>query len=322
MAMPGDLALWNGAPALEIIRKSRSIEELADEKGPPLEESSRQRGGTKVFQYQSGCPFRAFVELRLGAEPLEFPAAGLDPRQRGILVHSSLEEIWKHLRTHEALCSARDLNDLIRRSVDVAINRLEMERGSAIPGRFAALEKERLRQLIAEWLEIEKNRQPFEVIQPEGERFAEVSGIRCRVKIDRIDRLSDGREIIIDYKTGDPNLQVWETDRPDEPQLPLYSTIHEKRLAGVLFAQIKTGKLRFLGLVDDDIEMPGGIRVDLPARIREWRAILEKLGEEFRAGHAETNPKNPGRQCRFCTLALLCRFSDKNTVPEEGEDTQ
>ncbi len=311
--------LKNSPSIAKIIFKSRSIEILTDEKGPPLEESSRQRGGTKVFQYQSGCPLRAFVELRLGAEPLEFPAAGLDPRQRGILVHSSLEEIWKQLRTHAALCSTADLPGLIQRAVDAALVRFERERGSAISARFAELEKERLRQLIAEWLEVEKHREPFEVVQPEGERFAEVSGIRCKVKIDRIDRLTDGREVIIDYKTGEPNLQFWDTDRPDEPQLPLYSTIHEKPLAGVLFAQIKTGKLKFLGLVDKDVEMPGGVHVDLPAQIKAWRAVLEKLGSDFRAGNAEADPKNPGKQCRYCPLAILCRIAETETALDDEE---
>jgi probable DNA repair protein len=310
-ATPDDLNLQSGPSMVEIIRQSRSIEKLIDAKGPPLIESSRQRGGTKVFQYQSGCPFRAFAELRLGAEKLEFPMPGLDPRQRGILVHYTLEEIWRELRTHEALCSLMDLPSLTRRSVDAAMARFNLERGTTLPRRFAEPEQERLRQLIADWLEIEKARQPFEVVRPEGERFAEVSGIRCKVKIDRIDRLLDGREVIIDYKTGDPSLQFWETDRPDEPQLPLYSTIHEKPLAGVLFAQIKTGKLRFLGLVDNDVAMPGAVPVDLAAQIQAWRAVLEKLALDFRSGHAEVNPKDPAKNCRYCPQPCFCRIAEK-----------
>jgi len=146
-----------------------------------------------------------------------------------------------------------------------------------------------------------------------------VSGIRFKVKIDRIDRLSDGREVIIDYKTGDPYPQSWETNRPDEPQLPLYSTIHEKPLAGVLFAQIKPGKLRFLGFVDANVSMPGGIPVDLSARIKEWRNILEKLGSDFRAGHAEVDPKDVQIQCRYCPQPCFCRISESKTRLKEEE---
>lgn len=318
-AAPEDLNLWNGDSIQEIIRQSRSVEILVDEKGPPLVESSRQRGGTKVFQYQAGCPFRAFAELRLGAEKLEFPVPGLDPRQRGILVHSALEEIWKQLRTHAALCLEKDLPEAIRGSIETALARFEQERGSALPPRFADLERARLQRLLTDWLEFEKKREPFEVVQPEGERFAEVSGIRFKVKIDRIDRLSDGREAIIDYKTGEPNARSWETDRPDEPQLPLYSTIHEKPLAGVLFAQIKPGKLRFLGFVDNNVSMPGGVPTDLSARIKEWRAMLEKLGSDFRTGHAEVDPKNPGKTCRYCPQPFFCRISESKIRRKEEE---
>jgi ATP-dependent helicase/nuclease subunit B len=317
-ATPNDLNLWSGASAVEAIQQSRSIEKLIDEKGPPLGETAWQRGGSKVFQYQSGCPFRAFVELRLGAENLEFPVPGLDDRQRGTLVHAVLEEVWKQLKTHAALCSSPNLSEVIQKSVDIAIARLEQDRGVPLPARFSALERERLQKLITAWLEIEKTRQPFEVVQPEGERFADVSGIRCKVKIDRIDRLPDGREVIIDYKTGNPSSRSWESDRPDEPQLPLYSTIHEVPLAGVLFARIKTGNLRFLGLVDNNVTIPNCDPIDLGDRVKEWRTVLEKLGSDFRAGHAEADPKKPAKQCRYCGLACLCRISEATLEQEEA----
>jgi RecB family exonuclease len=189
----------------------------------------------------------------------------------------------------------------------------------ALPAAFAALERQRLQRLITDWMEIEKNRPPFEVVQPEGERVAEVGGIRCKVKIDRVDRLVDGREVIIDYKTGETNHRSWESDRPDDPQLPLYGTIHDKPLAGVLFARLKTGDLRFLGLVNNDLAMPGCDPVDLGAQIQHWRTVLEKLGKDFRAGHAEVDPNNPNKQCRYCDLACLCRISETKTMLGEEE---
>jgi ATP-dependent helicase/nuclease subunit B len=312
-----DLNLWSGSSVTDVIRKSREAETFIDEIAPPLGETAWQRGGTRVFQYQSGCPFRAFAELRLGAEKLESPSPGLDPRERGTLVHAVLEEVWKNLKTHEALCSNRNLGEIIDNAVVVAIAQLERNRGSALAKAFAALERERLRQLVVDWLEIDKNRQPFEVIKPEEEKFAEVVGIRFKVKIDRVDRLADGREMIIDYKTGVTSQRSWDSDRPDEPQLPLYSTIHEKPLAGVLFARVKAGDMRFLGLINSDLSMKGCDPVDLAARISEWRTVLEKIGSDFKAGRAEVDPKDTAKQCRYCDLACLCRISDLNAPSEE-----
>ena len=52
------------------------------------------RGGTRVLADQAACPFRAFAKWRLSAEALEEPESGLDPRDRGKLLHALMREIW------------------------------------------------------------------------------------------------------------------------------------------------------------------------------------------------------------------------------------
>lgn len=308
---PTDLPRSRSATCMDSILQARAVEQIVDEQGPPLGEEAWQRGGTRVFQYQAACPFRAFVELRLGAEDLEAPAPGLNARQRGTLVHAALEEFWNEVRTHEALCNRPDIIDAVRRAVALAIQRFEEDRGASLPERFAALERRRLERILTDWLELEKRREPFEVIKPEGERDAEVGGIHFRVKIDRIDRIAGGRDVIIDYKTGTSSVRTWETERPEEPQLPLYSVVYgERPLAGVLFGQLKTGEVKFKGLVDGAVVIPGADSDDLAGRIDGWRKVMERLAADFRAGHAEADPKEPAKSCRYCSLACLCRIAE------------
>jgi len=312
-----ELKLVDSRPYAEKIQSSRKMDQLIDELAPPIE--SWDRGGTKVFLFQAACPFRAFAELRLGAETLEVPAPGLDARRRGTLVHTALEEFWKEVRTHDDLCARDDIADVIRASVRTAIERLRGYSGREIPQRFAELEYRRLERLLGDWLEIERQRSAFEVVQPEGERYADLGGIHVRIRPDRIDRLPDGSELIIDYKTRQTSVNEWTTERPDEPQLPFYSATHDHQLAGVMFGQLKAGDLRFRGWSSAPGMVPGADSTDLAAMVAEWRTVLERLAGEFRAGHAEAGPKNRAKSCRYCSLAGLCRVVEYHSIEDEEE---
>ncbi len=309
-AAPETLPASETSTCVRAIQASHAVEQLVDKQGPPLGEEAWARGGARVFQHQAACPFRAFAELRLGAEDLEVPTPGLDAKERGTLIHAALEEFWKEVRTQAALCALADLPAVVRQAVARAVAHFEDRRGAPLPERFAELERERLEEILCGWLELEKRRGPFEVIQPEEERTAEVGGIRFKVKIDRIDRISGERDLIIDYKTNKPNIKSWEGERPDEPQLPLYSVVYGKPLAGLLFGQLKTGELKFKGVVDAGVSIPGAEPGELGERIAEWRVVMERLAAEFRSGHAEPDPKLAAKTCRYCPLPSLCRIAE------------
>jgi len=312
-----ELGLDDSPAYVETIQASREMDQLVDEQAPPIE--SWERGGTTVFQFQAACPFHAFAELRLGAETLEIPVPGLDARRRGTLVHTALEEFWKEVRTHDALCSRGDIGEVIRTSVRTAIERLQRASGGELPRRFSELESRRLERLLGDWLEIEKQRSAFEVIQPEGERYADLGAIHVRIRPDRVDRLPDGSDLIIDYKTRQTSVNEWTSERPDEPQLPLYSATHNRPLTGVVFGQLKAGDLRFRGWTSASGIVPGAESADLASMVGEWRTVLERLAGEFRAGHAEAGPKDRSKSCRYCSLAGLCRVAECYSLGDEEE---
>lgn len=316
-AAPEDLGLSCCPDFVRIVRASGQVESFEDARGPALSEGTWQHGGTRVFQYQALCPFRAFAELRLGAEPSPFPEPGLSAMERGTAVHAALEYLWRTLRTHRRLCEIGEceLALLLAEASREALRRIEQARGE-LPPRFADLERGRLERLLRRWLELERGRPFFEVLELEGLHEVELAGIRARVRVDRIDRLEDGRDLILDYKTGRCSAADWEGERPSEPQLPLYAVSHHAPLAGISFARIKTGDMCFIGLASGCEPAPGIRPDDLKQRLAEWRAALEELGRRFREGRAEVDPKRDA--CRLCGLQPLCRVYEAERIPAEG----
>jgi ATP-dependent helicase/nuclease subunit B len=297
---------------LGVVRESSLLESIEDHTAPPFQDAAAP-GGVRVFEFQAQCPFRAFAELRLDAEPLETPAPGLDPAERGTLVHRALGAVWSEIKSHKRLCACgeEELAAIVRASVEPAMDWIAVKRG-ALPAKLAAIERGRIERLVLEWLAIERQRAPFTMVEFERERYAEAGGVRCKVKVDRVDRLDDGREVIIDYKTGRPAVRAWEGDRPEAPQLPLYAISHTQPVAAVLFGQVKVGEAGFKGYAAADGVAPGAETRDLEAEIGQWHTVLDRLGADFRAGVANVDPKD-ARACRRCSLAPLCRFAESET---------
>jgi ATP-dependent helicase/nuclease subunit B len=291
-----------------LMRASAAFDEMVDENGPELVQSD-STGGAALFKDMAACPFRAFSKHRLGARPLEDTDLGLSYRDRGTTVHKALEVIWRELGSRARLMelSAEELQSLIARGADAAVAKL----GAGI-GRD--LEKQRLQKLLPDWLDIEKARPEFTVADIEAERAITLGGLRVSVRADRVDALHGGREIILDYKTGQLKSNAWEGERPDEPQLPLYCVTNEQPVAGAAFAVIRVGELRFRGLTSTDVNLPSLKKMSIdPAipfdrQLLEWRRELEHLAEDFLAGKAEVDPKKGA--CDNCGQRALCRIRE------------
>ncbi|MGQ0544465.1 MAG: PD-(D/E)XK nuclease family protein, partial [Betaproteobacteria bacterium] len=188
----GELALPCYPSYRDLLFKSKNLESVQDVRGPRVAKPA-VRGGTRVLADQAACPFRAFARWRLNAEALEEPAPGLDPRDRGKLLHALMKEIWGHLKNSSALRS--DIGPVIPRAAEAAVRELGLE------GRFAELERVRLAKLAHEWLEIEAKRTPFQVAALEERRTINVAGLELSGRIDRMDKVGDV-DVLIGYKGG------------------------------------------------------------------------------------------------------------------------
>ncbi len=301
-----------------LIQQSASLETLDDPRAPALPAGERVRGGAALFREQAACPFRAFARFRLGAEPLGAPLPGLDAATRGSLLHAALEALWARLGDSQTLAKLdeKQRHEQAGAAVDKALAEEARLRPATFTERFTAIERARLTDLLTSWLELEAQRAPFAVIAPEEKREITLGGLQIQARIDRIDRLGDGRHVIIDYKSGQTSVQRWFGARPDEPQLPLYAVSDGAVPAALAYAEVRAGQSRFRGLASEDdllpqLEMrPRGLSPEWTwgQLLAEWTATLTTLAEAFRAGDARVDPKRGLQTCRYCELPGLCRI--------------
>jgi ATP-dependent helicase/nuclease subunit B len=302
----------------DLIHAAANIETIEDALAPPLAAGASISGGTGVITDQSACPFRAFALHRLDADSPEAPHSGLDAMERGILVHRVLAGAWGQIKTKARLdaIGAVELEALLARAADEAVNRLKRDRPATLVGRFAEVEKGRLARLARAWLEMERDARgdDFSVAAVEDKRQLVIGPLTLRGKLDRVDELEDGRRIVIDYKSSADSEGAWLGERPDAPQLPLYLVASEPAAVAIAFAQVKAGAMKFAALAADETLLP--VKKSLPepgweAQVAAWRKVLARLATQFAAGEAAVQPKNPRTTCRNCDLQPLCRIHER-----------
>jgi probable DNA repair protein len=313
----------SGLPLPEQWGAGVALEGFTDAQAPAMVEGEVAPGGARMLELQSACPFRAFAELRLRAQPLEEPDLGPDARVRGVLLHALLERVWGELHDQATLL-ALDETSLAARVREHALEVVAKEarrRRNLWPERLQRLEIERLTTLALEWLALERGRPPFSVEAREMVQDIEIAGLRLKVKLDRVDRLADGGRMIIDYKTGQAKLADWSGERPAAPQLPLYA-VSQENIRAMAFAQVRPGEMRLLGQ-GDGVEGLKPAEPDWTAQLAAWQKVLTRLAEDFRAGQAVVDPRAP-KVCTTCSLGMLCRIHELagpgHALEEDNDD--
>ncbi len=322
-----------GAPAANEL-----LTEIFDDAVPvPWPADLLAPGGSRTLKMQAACPFQAFAEKRLGGQDTRDSEHGLDARRRGSLLHLVLQTLWDDERMKgseglKRLIFSQQLQVVIQQHVKDALNQYRQE-ASSWELEYLALEEQRLCQLTQDWLTYESQRTPFTVEQVEVKQEIQIAGLRLSVRMDRIDKLEDGR-ILIDYKTGKPKYKEWLGERPDEPQLPLYAIAgNVDDLRDVYFAVVRPAadERRLIGAVSGNAgrilpnsKQPAMSAADADAAFgalrHEWRNALEGISLEFLAGVATVSPKESATTCKFCPFSGLCRVAETKQVADTEED--
>ncbi|CAG4882486.1 RecB family exonuclease [Georgfuchsia toluolica] len=308
--------------------------DVDDSIAPPVAEGEHVRGGTGLLRAQAICPAWAFYQYRLGAKALRQPVDGIDAAARGSIVHDALRVFWQATGASSRLRAMSDAerNAAIDKAACAALDGYDhVHRANPLPPVFRKLERERLQRLLGNWLAVELQReQPFSVISCEERVEVDIDGIVCNMQIDRIDRLDDGRRIVIDYKTGAvAGAAAWAAARITDPQLPTYAAIarHDQPPAAVAFGRVLLEDARFLGIGEADGLLPrvsgidsGDARrvfsteefADWQAVLLHWRSSIEAIAHEVKAGVAPVRVENE-TDLRYCDVLPLLRLAERRT---------
>jgi exodeoxyribonuclease-5 len=291
-------------------------------------------GGTALLKAQAICPAWAFYQYRLNARKLDEPVNGLDVMERGSLVHAVLAKYWQGR-------SADDLQDSIPETLiaellsisETVLEAFNIERDHAFSEAFLNLEAERLSKLVFGWLiDVEMLRpEGFSVQGCEQEHNIQIEGISIKLVIDRIDKLEDGRLLVLDYKTGRQlDYKNWAQPNITEPQLPIYAAFvlqdaEDGEVGAVCYAKVRTADHAFIGIAAADELVQGATvfddrlgrktfnEADFPdwtSIISHWKTRITATAISLKSGDAAVRYENE-KQLDFCDVTPLLRLPER-----------
>lgn len=319
-------------------RRAVALEVLDAEHGLPWAQEQALPNGTRSLELQNLCAFRAYAELRLGADMRRPRTPGIEPDQRGRWLHRALQLFWIEVADSQALAalSAEEVRALARRCAQSAF--APVPRGMKSAHATSATtdrEMRRCARLVAGLAELERSRAAFRVVATESPRSLVLGGARLEMRIDRIDwiegaRAGAGGMAVIDYKSRKPARTDWYGERPTHPQLLAYATALGDDVIAVAIASISGSETKFNGIAAAGNLIPQVAAVkaapdgpDGPAwqsRARAFEACVTGLAADFAAGSAALNPRPDA--CAICHLGALCRLAEWQGLAEEDAEDE
>jgi RecB family exonuclease len=282
------------------------------------------------FEEYAKCPYFFFLKrvMDLSAWEEQGKVEGMDPLERGLVIHEVLETFLKEFRGETFLSTPQEQLWRVLQSRALAL--LEKSRPAGAAELLWEVERDALTLMLKNWLEFEKSRaadgllassfeRAFGTFSPEQQfpGFRVTAGTHTfdfRGRIDRIDISKDGKRArVIDYKTGTlPESMAGDKRTPfmagEKIQIPIY-----KGALSVLkeFADVESVEGEYLHLQPKDSRP---VRCAFSSEELERASgnlpdLLEILGDGIEKGlfFARTHGRvRPSGNCDYCDYLRIC----------------
>jgi RecB family exonuclease len=174
-----------------------------------------------------------------------------------------------------------------------------------------------MQRLLANWLEAEAGRVPFPPVALEQRTSIEIGGWQLGGRIDRLDQLDSGDQILIDYKTGRQAPPRWLDERLGDCQLPIYAQRSGSPIAAIVLAFLHSEGVSYRAIGRAADALPGRhsrmAAGEWQAQLIRWRQQLHALIEEFAAG--DTRIPGDSTELAGTLWAALARTAQSRSPP-------
>ena len=174
--------------------------------------------------------------------------------------------------------------------------------------RLFAIERSRLKAVVAGFLESEIARHPFAIQHVEERLEFEHAGIQLGLRADRIDRLFDGTLLIIDYKTGSIKNLLNRNGDPVDLQVVVYAAAANEEVGGLALFNIGSRGVQHKG-IGGSVEWNNVPDDEWEELLLRWKSLVLTAMEQIAAGDVRINMQFDAAQSR--PLNVLSRAEEQ-----------
>ena len=288
---------------------SHRLENPANDPVPAVQRDEIVAGGAYTVQRQISDPISAFAYGRLRVSDLDTVVTGLSPSSRGSVIHRVLHELFadKPAQDEIRLWDGAYVLERVSEAVDAGLKEY-LWHADPVLKRLLTLERDRLHVLLRSFVEQELSRSSFVIEGVEHEVEIEQSGVRLKLRIDRIDRLADGSLLIADYKTGQPKSFLNRYGEPKDYQLVVYSQAIADIVGGLVLINIDSRSITYSGAAASG-EWDAKRAEQWKERLIEWQSVVTRAMRQIAEGDVRINPNLPHERTR--PLNILSRYQER-----------